>query len=374
MMKNKNFIFAIILIVFVLIICTIAGIEFRQMYNEDIIYPNSSLTKKVKLSNYFSGIKNSNGDSDIYIFDSGKPGANILILGGTHPNEPAGFMTAVTLIENTKCEEGKLFIIPQACLSGYTCTDPLEGYPQYYTIKTKSGDRKFRFGSRVLNPLDQWPDPQVYNHYPSGQKLSGFETRNMNRAYPGRADGSFTEKIGYAILELIKKEKIDLAFDLHEAAPEIPIIDAIVAHEKGKDIAAGAILNLEIEGLKYAFEISPKNFRGLSHREWGDSSNAYTFLMETSNPIQGRLRGKTDIDLILNGKDDLYKQAQESGRLRIVYEPEGVSLSMRVGRHLQGLRAIFDSYNENSIDKKISVSNMPTYNDLIQNGIANYLK
>ena len=41
-------------------------------------------------------------------------------------------------------------------------------------------------------------------HASSGQKLSGSETRNLNRAYPGRPDGTFTEKVAYAITSLIR--------------------------------------------------------------------------------------------------------------------------------------------------------------------------
>ena len=43
---------------------------------------------------------------------------------------------------------------------------------------------------------------------------------------PGRPDGSITEKMAYAIVEMIKKEKVDLAFDLHEASPEYPVVNA----------------------------------------------------------------------------------------------------------------------------------------------------
>ena len=185
MKKDKSI--AAILLFCVIIICLISGIDFINTRKPDKILPSSGLTKRIKLSNYFEGIKASNGDTDIYLFDSGKPGANVLLLGGTHPNEPAGFIAAVTLIENISVEVGKVFIIPQACLSGFSYTDPMEGCPQSFVIKTKSGDRKFRFGSRVSSPLDQWPDPLVYSQYPSGQKLSGIETRNLNRAYPGRS-------------------------------------------------------------------------------------------------------------------------------------------------------------------------------------------
>lgn len=364
---------ASILLVITVVVIFISAKSFLDMRVQDKIIPNSSLTKKIKLSRYFDGIKNSNGDADVYIFDSGKPGANVLLLGGTHPNEPSGFMAAVALIENIKVESGKVIVIPQACLSGFAYSDPMEGYPQFFTVKTKSGERKFRFGSRVSSPLDQWPDPLVYTHYPSGQKLSGVETRNLNRAYPGRADGTFTEKVAYAIVSLIKKEKITIAFDLHEAAPEIPIIDAIVYHERSEEIGLNAVLNLEMKGLHYAPEKSPAKFHGLSHREWGDNTDVYPFLMETSNPIQGRLRGKTDEDLIINGISDNYKRAQQSGKLRIEYHQSGEALWRRVGRHLEGFIALLESYNELKPENPILVTGIPTFPELEVKGLGAFL-
>ena len=71
-------------------------------------------------------------------------------------------------------------------------------------------------------------------------------------------------------MQLIKAEKVAVAFDLHEAAPEIPIINAIVYHEKAEEIALNAIFELEMEGIRCSPERSPANFHGLSHREWGD--------------------------------------------------------------------------------------------------------
>ena len=371
---KKNHIIALITIVAVLILDSVAGIEFMEMKIQEKLHPASTLTKESNLSEFCTILKGTSGDTKIYYFDSGKPGATVLVLGGTHPNETAGFMTAVVLVENMNITEGRFIIIPQACRSGFTCTDPMEGTPQSFTISASSGLRKFRFGSRVSNPLDQWPDPLVYSHYPSGQQLSGFETRNLNRAYPGRSDGTFTEMVGYAIAVLIDREKVDVAIDLHEASPEAPIINAIIVHEKCREIGASAVLDLEFENLQYALEISPKNFRGLSHREWGDGSDVYPFLMETSNPIQGRLRGKTNSDLIINGKDEQYERAVNTKSFRISYELSGEPISLRVGRHLQGIKAILDSYNEYSIDKKILYENIPSYDDLINNGVGAFLR
>lgn len=367
-------IFTIILLLVVAAVSVIASIEFMAMWSPDIVRPGNGVRSVGKLSDYCTPLLRSRGNTDVYYLESGNLGGTILILGGTHPNEPAGFMSAVLLVENVVMTQGRMIVIPQACASGFTCTDPLEGCPERFSIKTSSGVREFRFGARAANPIDQWPDPLVFLQYPSGQQLSGNETRNLNRAYPGRSDGTMTEQTAYAIMRLIEKENVDIAIDLHEAAPEIPIINAVVTHPKCRDIGAAAVLNLEFDGLQYSLEISPDNFHGLSHREWGDRSPVLPFLMETSNPIQGRLRGVTSADLIVNGIDIRYETAAQIGTMRITYDLNGEPLSVRVGRHLQGLVEIISSCNDANPGKMINYQSLPTYADLIDKGVGAFLR
>ncbi len=364
---------AAVLLVLVAVICAVAAGRFMEMWEPDTFHPAAGLSRTAMLSDYCPSLVGTRADTKIYLFEGSDRGATVLVLGGTHPNEPAGFLAAVVLLENAVIRTGRLIVVPQSCASGFTCTDPLEGAPQSFTLKTRSGKRTFRFGARAANVVDQWPDPLVYLQYPSGQQLSGNETRNLNRAYPGRPDGSLTERTAYAIMQLIRAEHVDVAVDLHEAAPEIPIINALITHEKGRDIAAAAVLNLEFEDLRFALELSPANFHGLSHREWGDSTNAIPFLMETSNPIQGRLRGRTSEDLLVNGIDPYYARAEEGGAMRITYELTGEPLSRRVGRHLQGLRAIFDAYNEQEGSTRFRIEGLPTYAEMMEGGVGTYL-
>jgi len=352
---------------------TFATIEFLKMHQPDEIRPSEGLTRTGMLSDYFDWLKGTNGDTPVYYYEGEEPGATVLILGGTHPNEPSGAMAAFVIAENLSVRQGRVIVIPQACMSGYYHTHPLEGQPQFFTVEGRNGPRRFRLGSRAGSSLDQWPDPMVYLHHPSGQRLSGSETRNLNRAYPGRPDGTFTERVAHAIVELIKREQVTVAFDLHEAAPEIPIINAIVVHEKNQDIGAGALLNLEMEGLQYALEISPRNFRGLSHREWGDATDAYAFLMETCNPIQGRLRGVTDEELVVEGVDKNYKTALELGRMRITYDPEGEPLDRRAARHIEAIHQVLNTYNELHPELPVVYEGFPTYVDLTEKGFKEFL-
>ena len=369
-----NKITGIIMIFLSLVIAFIAGKEFLKTRELEPIVKGDGVTSMQKLSDYLPALKGTRGDSDIYILQGKEPGGSVLILGGTHPNEPAAFLTTVLLVENLKVDKGTVYIIPRANGSAMSHNDPQEASPQRFRIKTPYGERWFRFGSRATNPLDQWPDPDVYIHAASGQKLSGNETRNLNRAYPGRADGTYTEKVAYAITELIKKNDINMEIDLHEASPEYPVINAIVAHERAMPISSQVVMNMEFEDIQIGLEPSPPSLHGLSHRELGDYTNTYAVLMETANASQGRLRGKTDENLVLTGKDPIYVKAQKIGRLFVPYDENGHPIEERVGRHLTGVVQHIIVMGENEPDKEIIIEGLPSYEDLQKNGVGAYLK
>ena len=364
----------IIMIFLSLVIAFIAGKEFLKTRELEPIVKGDGVTSMQKLSDYLPVLKGTRGDSDIYILQGKELGGSVLILGGTHPNEPAAFLTTVLLVENLKVDKGTVYIIPRANGSAMSHNDPQEASPQRFTIKTPYGERWFRFGSRATNPLDQWPDPDVYIHAASGQKLSGNETRNLNRAYPGRADGTYTEKVAYAITELIKKNDINMEIDLHEASPEYPVINAIVAHERAMPISSQVVMNMEFEDIQIGLEPSPPSLHGLTHRELGDYTNTYAVLMETANASQGRLRGKTDENLVLTGKDPTYVKAQKIGRLFVPYDENGHPIEERVGRHLTGVVQHINVMGENEPDKEIIIEGLPSYEDLQKNGVGAYLK
>ncbi|MCY7008831.1 succinylglutamate desuccinylase [Fusobacterium simiae] len=364
----------IILIFLSLVIAFIAGKEFLKTRELEPIVKGDGVTSMQKLSDYLPALKGTRGDSDIYILQGKEQGGSVLILGGTHPNEPAAFLTTVLLVENLKVDKGTVYIIPRANGSAMSHNDPQEASPQRFTIKTPYGERWFRFGSRATNPLDQWPDPDVYIHAASGQKLSGNETRNLNRAYPGRADGTYTEKVAYAITELIKKNDINMEIDLHEASPEYPVINAIVAHERAMPISSQVVMNMEFEDIQIGLEPSPPSLHGLTHRELGDYTNTYAVLMETANASQGRLRGKTNENLVLTGKDPMYVKAQKIGRLFVPYDENGHPIEERVGRHLTGVIQHILVMGENEPDKEIIIEGLPSYADLQANGVGAYLK
>jgi hypothetical protein len=357
-----------------LIFAVFSGKEFLASRIIPPLYPGDGVTFQTKLSAFLPNLKRTVVDSDVYILDSGKPGGTVLVLGGTHPDEPSGHLTAVVLLEKAKVTTGRLIVIPEADRSAFTHNKPLEAYPNGFTIKTSNGDRRFRFGSRCANPIDQWPDPDIYVHRPSGQRLSGDECRNLNRSYPGRPDGVLIERVAFAIKTLIQHEKVDVTIDLHEAPLEYFFINSMAMHERSRTIGIMASLNLSEQGIQMGVESSPPNLHGFTHRELGDYTQTLTFLMETANPSQGRLRGRTDENLVLTGKDSCYVAADKLHRLFISFDKKGQPLSLRVARHLAGIREIVNCYNDQAHEeRRVIITQIPAYKDVITKGVGNYL-
>jgi Succinylglutamate desuccinylase / Aspartoacylase family len=363
---------AVLIFILVGICILLTSRNFLSMHEDPPIYPGPGVTGTGRLSEYSEAVSGTAADTDIYFLEGSEEGGTILILGGTHPNEPAAFLTAVTLIENTIVNRGRIIVIPRANHSAFTATTPLEGYPQIYSIETDRGKRDFRFGGRATNPVHQWPDPLIYVNE-SGQPLTGTEVRNLNRSYPGNKNGYLTEQLADSIICLINDEKVDMAIDLHEASPEYPVINAIVAHENALDIAVETSMLLEFEDIEIGVERSPNNFHGLSHREWGDSTGVLAILMESANPAQGRLRGKTDSQLIVKGKDQYYVLAAENGLLSVPFTEQGHPIEERVGRHLEAFLMLIEVFSEKYPKKTILSSGTPGINSLRMEGLGAYL-
>jgi hypothetical protein len=295
-----------------------------------------------------------------------------LVLGGTHPQEIGGMLAAVLLVENATVKQGRLVVVPQANRSGFSHTDPMEAYLHSFTVDTPAGQRWFRVGMRLSNPVDQWPDPDVFIHLPSHEGLVGHETRNLNRNHPGRPTGWLTARVSDGLTKLAKESTI--AFDLHEAQPEYPVINMMVVHEKAYETGAIAQANLQARRIPMGLDKSPKNLHGLSHREFGDHAGVEALLAETANPAMGRFRGRLSEDLVIGGKDANYVRASQLGRTFVKFDDSGWSLNVRVARHLVAIEEVINAYNEVHPESHIIVENIPPYKDVIEKGIGAFLK
>lgn len=360
-----------IIIALGLILDIFAGLSFYQSRHlKEPVVLGPGVTAVKTLGDYFAGIKGTVNDANVYILEGEKKGGTILVLGGSHPEEPGGRLTTWILAENARLEQGRLMVLNSANRSATTVTRPSGAYPADYTIPTDWGGQKFRMGDRWSNPLDQWPDPELFIHYPSRQQLAYMDIRNLNRAYPGRPDGTLTEKTCYAIIQMIKREKIDIVIDLHEAELQYPVISTIVAHQKGQDLAAMASMVLSGEEFKIGVEYSPKALRGLSHREIGDATDAISLLFESPEPFLDATRGRTDAKLLLTGQDEFVVRAGKRGLLFEKIDEKGWPIALRVGRHCSTILTIADLWTQDHADRGVVIKDVPKYAELEAKGVG----
>ena len=352
-----------------------SGMSFySSRHLEEPVVLSEGVTAVKKLSEYNDGVRGTANDCNVYILEGEEEGGTIFVMGGSHPEEPAGRLAAWLFAENAVMQRGRLILALTSNRSGSTVTRIGGAYPPDFTIPTDWGERKFRMGDRWSNPLDQWPDPEVYIHYPSRQNLAFVDIRNLNRCWPGRENGTLTERTCYAFMELIRQEEVDLFIDLHEAELQYPVISTIVAHDRGEDLAAFVSMMLnDMEGFGMGMEYSPKSLHGLSHREVGDFSNAVSLLFEAPEPFLDATRGRTTREQLLTGQDEFVVKAGEHGLLFEEIDENGWPIDVRVGRHTSAILQTMESWTDLNPDRPIACSNVPRYAEVIANGIGRYL-
>jgi hypothetical protein len=348
-----------------------SGWIFWSMREPEPIVAGPGVTGQRMLSAAEPSLAGSPGDTPVYELAGDKPGGAMMILGGTHPQEIAGMLAAVLVIENVRVKQGRLIVVPQANRSGFTHTDPMEAYLHSYEIATPAGPRWFRVGMRLTNPTDQWPDPDVFVHAPSGERMVGHESRNLNRNHPGLPGGWLTARVSHALTGLAKDAS--LVLDLHEAQPEYPVINMMVAHEHAFETAATAVAGLQGRRIPISLSASPKNLHGLSHREFGDYTTAEAVLTESANPAMGRFRGRTSEELVVEGRDANYVRAARLKRLFVSFDEQGWPLKTRVARNLAAIEELINAYNELHPEAPIEVENIPAYKDVISRGLGAFL-
>jgi hypothetical protein len=350
-----------------------AGVSFAQhrQYKETVVL-GPGVTDVKTLGDYYAPLGGSVNDCNVYVLDSGVPGATLLVMAAVHAEEPATNLAAQVLVENAKPTVGRLIVAIHQNRSASTVTRPGDAYPQFFNIKTDWGAKKFRMGDRWANPLDSWPDPETYVHFPSGQLLAYMDVRNMNRTWPGRPNGSLAERTSYAFMRLIEQEGVDLTIDLHEAELEYPIIGTIVAHQKATNVAAMTSMTLTAKEFRLGMEISPLALHGLSHREIGDYSDSPALLIESPEPFLDRVRGITDEALLLTGKDEFVMKAGEAGLLYWPIDETGWPIDVRVARHVRTMEVVTEMWTRFHKDQPLALSNLPGYQEMIANGLGHY--
>ena len=372
----------IVVFIVALLFAVPASVDFLKMHKNEEIAENPNLTEVKMLSAYAPRLKGTDLDTEVYFFDSGVEGGTFLILGGTHPNESAGMLSAVALIENIEVTEGRVIIIPRTNNSGFTHTSPLDGMQDFFTLTLSDGsERSFRVGNRLTNPVDQWPDVNYYEGT-SGRTIYGTENpevRNVNRLYYGTEDGVLTEQVCYGIYNLINEEGVDLTMDTHEGSPEFLYLDCTMVNmkrdnTKAMSIASDMALSMNFDDLDMRVEYSGVTSYGLSHRSLGDNTDSMMTLMETYNPSMGPLHGKMDDDLIINGNEPNYYEAHKDGYIYFQVPEDGYPLIERVARLIACIEYLSEAYSWEYPEKAISFTGLGDYYTIVEGGFEKLLK
>lgn len=364
------------MVVLIVAITVIASIQLynHRHFNVPIV-AGPGVTKVGLLSDYHEGIKGGMADTNVFFLEGKEEGGTILLFANTHSNEITAGLTAFMIVENAVVEKGRVIVIPQFNNSGGRNTRAGDGYPLYFEIETPWGAKKFRIGNRDASPVDQWPDPDIYVHYPERQLLSYIDIRNTNRTWPGRPNGPLTEQICYATMELIRNERVDAAVDIHGAETMYPVTNCIVAPDKSMRIATMASLTVKAkEGFDNHVEPSPSGFRGLSHREIGDYSDSMPFLLEAPWPFLDQPTGPKTLDLLLTGRDPFLLSLSKKGMLFVPYDEEGWTVDRQAGQHTSIILELINQMAKQFPEKEIIVTGIPKYKDVLENGIGYYLK
>lgn len=103
-----------------------------------------------------------------YIYEAATPGPAAMVVGGIHGNEPAGAAAAEKFL-GISLLKGTLIVIPRA------------------------NELALLANQRTLPEIE-----------------------DLNRAYPGKKDGTPAQQITYDIVQLMKKYQVSMVIDLHE--------------------------------------------------------------------------------------------------------------------------------------------------------------
>ncbi|MDD4012076.1 MAG: succinylglutamate desuccinylase/aspartoacylase family protein [Sphaerochaetaceae bacterium] len=362
----------IIILAAALILAILAGVQFAGLRQGCDSFVPSMACKTRHLGDYEPSLRGTAGDAPLYIFDSGTEGGTLFVMGGTHPNESAAILSTYVLMENLALEKGRVIVLPIASISASTAGLSGFGYPSYYSLETAWGTKTYKVGSRLASPLDQWPDPVIFMQYPSGIGLCYEDARNLNRNYPGRSDGSLTERVGKAIMAILDEEEVDYAFDLHEASITYPTNHAIITDEESSDLAFMASMMLDSQGIGLGVEISSDSLRGFSHQEWGRIGQVHGFLVEVPTAFIDRITGPMTEALIVQGKDEFLARMSSLGFSTYDYTDEGLDISSRCAMHLSAIASILEAgalmYPESGI-----IASWPAFEELGQHGVGAFI-
>jgi len=181
------------------------------------------------------------------------------------------------------------------------------------------------------------------------------------------------ERVTYAAMELLRRDKVDVAIDMHGAETMFPVTNCIVAPEKSARIATITSMTVKaVEGFDNHVEPSPGNFRGLSHREIGDFSDTLPFLLEAPIPFLDQPTGPKTVKLMMDGKDPFLLSLSRKKKLFVPYDENGWSMDKRAGQHTSVALEILKQFSKKYPERAIRLSGVPRYAEIVKNGIGSF--
>ena len=75
----------------------------------------------------------------------------------------------------------------------------------------------------------------------------------------------------------------------------------------------------------------------------------------------------------MEGRDRYYTRAGEMGLLYVPFGDEGSPIAERVGRHIQTVSTLLEVFSTYNPDRMIAVDELPTFNEVLENGLGAYL-
>ena len=259
-----------------------------------------------------------------------------------------------------------------------TTRDPARAaaYPPDFTIPTALGRPDVPHGRPLVGSRStSGPIPRSTSTTRRARSWPTSTSATSTGPCPGRPNGTLTEKTCFAITELIRREKVDIAIDFHEAELQYPVISTIVAHQKGADLAAAASMFISsIEGFSIGVENSPKALRGLSHREIGDATGRHVAPPRSAGAFPRRDAGPDGPRAPAHGQDEFVVRAGKRGLLFEKIDEKGWPIDVRVGRHTSTILQLLEIWSGDHPDKAVAVSGVPRYTEVIEKGTGAFLK
>ena len=185
------------------------------------VRPGPGVSSSRMLSTYLDGLAKTPGDTRVYLLEGKEPGGTAVVLGGTHGNEIAGIMAATVLVERARVAKGRLIVIPNANNSAVELHGSAEAWARR---GSPSRHRAARDVSSTVRGA-RTPDTRA--------RLTRRSTRTPHLPRPSTATRVATSTAPILARptvrspsgsprrssELVKDERADLVFDLHEAGP-----------------------------------------------------------------------------------------------------------------------------------------------------------